>query len=108
MNHCEASALREPASDELRRWFVQNAQHFATPSLVTFRHLYFSPDLRGAHPVPLENGNVRFGTRTIWCSDTGLGKLAGYGVVTYTQGGRKASLARAFVLWRCRDVWGTC
>ena len=45
----DASALREPASDELRRWFVQNAQRFATPSLVTFRHLYFSPDLRGAH-----------------------------------------------------------
>ena len=38
-----------PASDELRRWFAQNAQRFATPSLVTFRHLYFSPDLRGAH-----------------------------------------------------------
>ena len=45
----DASALREPADDELRRWFAQNAQRFATPSLVTFRHLYFSPDLRGAH-----------------------------------------------------------
>jgi peptidyl-prolyl cis-trans isomerase C len=45
----DASALREPASDELRRWFAQNAQRFATPSLVTFRHLYFSPDLRGMH-----------------------------------------------------------
>ena len=44
----DASALREPADDELRRWFAQNAQRFATPSLVTFRHLYFSPDLRGA------------------------------------------------------------
>jgi hypothetical protein len=43
-----ASALREPADDELRRWFAQNARRFATPSLVTFRHLYFSPDLRGA------------------------------------------------------------
>jgi len=30
-----------------RRWFEQNAQHFALPSLVTFRHLYFSPDRRG-------------------------------------------------------------
>ena len=44
----DASALREPADDELRRWFAQNAQRFAMPSLVTFRHLYFSPDLRGA------------------------------------------------------------
>ena len=44
----DASALRVPADEELRRWFAQNAQLFATPSLVTFRHLYFSPDLRGA------------------------------------------------------------
>jgi peptidyl-prolyl cis-trans isomerase C len=44
----DASALREPADDELRRWFAQNAQRFAMPSLVTFRHLYFSPDIRGA------------------------------------------------------------
>ncbi len=45
----DASSLREPGADELKRWFVQNAQRFATPSLVTFRHLYFSPDRRGAH-----------------------------------------------------------
>ncbi len=45
----DASSLREPADDELRRWFAQNAQRFATPSLVTFRHLYFSPDRRAAH-----------------------------------------------------------
>ena len=44
----DASSLREPAAYELRRWFAQNAQRFATPSLVTFRHLYFSPDRRGA------------------------------------------------------------
>ncbi|MET3907588.1 hypothetical protein ABID59_001929 [Bradyrhizobium sp. S3.3.6] len=45
----DASSLREPAGDELRRWFAQNAQRFATPSPVTFRHLYFSPDGRAAH-----------------------------------------------------------
>jgi peptidyl-prolyl cis-trans isomerase C len=45
----DASALREPVDDELRRWFAQNAERFATPSLVTFRHLYFSPDVRAAH-----------------------------------------------------------
>lgn len=44
----DASSLREPGADELRRWFAQNAGRFATPSLVTFRHLYFSPDRRGA------------------------------------------------------------
>jgi hypothetical protein len=44
----DTSTLREPADDELRRWFGQNAKRFATPSLVTFRHLYFSPDRRGA------------------------------------------------------------
>ena len=44
----DASALGEPADDELRCWFAQNEERFATPSLVTFRHLYFSPDLRGA------------------------------------------------------------
>src|SRR3984893_16320370 len=45
----DASALREPVDDELRRWFAQNAERFATPSLVTFRDLYFSPDVRAAH-----------------------------------------------------------
>ena len=44
----DVAALREPTDDELRRWFEQNTQRFALPSLVTFRHLYFSPDLRGA------------------------------------------------------------
>ena len=44
----DVAALREPTGDELRRWFEQNAQRFALPSLVTFRHLYFSPDRRGA------------------------------------------------------------
>jgi peptidyl-prolyl cis-trans isomerase C len=43
----DVAALHEPADDELRRWFEQNTQHFALSSLVTFRHLYFSPDLHG-------------------------------------------------------------
>ncbi len=45
----DVSALREPADEELRGWFAQNPQRFALPGLVTFRHLYFSPDLRGEH-----------------------------------------------------------
>ena len=44
----DVAALREPTDDKLRRWFEQNRQRFALPSLVTFHHLYFSPDLRGA------------------------------------------------------------
>jgi peptidyl-prolyl cis-trans isomerase C len=44
----DVSALREPTDDELRRWFEQNPQRFALPSLVSFRHLYFSPE-RGDH-----------------------------------------------------------
>ena len=44
----DVAVLREPTEGELRRWFEQNAQRFALPSLVTFRHLYFSPDRRGA------------------------------------------------------------
>lgn len=43
----DVAALREPTDDELRRWFEQNPQRFGLPSLVTFRHLYFSPDRRG-------------------------------------------------------------
>ena len=54
----DASALREPVDDELRRWFAQNAQRFATSSLVTFRHLYFSPDLRGARARDDADGGV--------------------------------------------------
>ena len=45
----DVAAMREPTDDELRRWFEQNPQRFALPGLVTFRHLYFSPDRRGAH-----------------------------------------------------------
>jgi peptidyl-prolyl cis-trans isomerase C len=43
----DVSALREPPDDELRFWFEQNPQRFALPGLVSFRHLYFSSDLRG-------------------------------------------------------------
>jgi parvulin-like peptidyl-prolyl isomerase len=42
------AALRDPSTDELRAWFEQHAQRFALPARATFRHLYFSPDRRGA------------------------------------------------------------
>jgi peptidyl-prolyl cis-trans isomerase C len=39
---------REPTTEELRAWFEQNSRRFATAPRASFRHLYFSPDLRGA------------------------------------------------------------
>jgi hypothetical protein len=44
----DLSDLSEPTSEELRVWFEKNSQRFALPPRVTFRHLYFSPDHRGA------------------------------------------------------------
>ena len=44
----DVSGAREPTTEELRTWFEHNADRFALPSRITFRHLYFSPDRRGA------------------------------------------------------------
>jgi peptidyl-prolyl cis-trans isomerase C len=44
----DVSNLREPRQEELRAWYEKNSQQFVLPSLVTFHHLYFSPDKRGA------------------------------------------------------------
>jgi hypothetical protein len=44
----DVGALREPVSGELRAWFDAHAERFAEPPRVTFRHLWFSPDRRGA------------------------------------------------------------
>ena len=44
----DVSDAREPTPEELAAWFEKNAERFALPSRVTFRHLYFSPDQRGA------------------------------------------------------------
>jgi hypothetical protein len=45
----DISSLREPQINELKAWFNQNQTRFALPTLISFRHLYFSPDRRGAH-----------------------------------------------------------
>ena len=45
----DVSALRDPSLDELKKWYAKNGSQFALPSRITFRHLYFSPDTRGAH-----------------------------------------------------------
>src|SRR6185295_8167396 len=44
----DVAKLREPTNDELKTWFESNAQSFTQPGRVSFRHLYFSPDRRGA------------------------------------------------------------
>ena len=44
----DVAAAREPDTAELKRWFEKNKAKFAQPSRVSFRHLYFSPDRRGA------------------------------------------------------------
>ncbi len=40
-------AVPEPTSAELRVWFRDNAERFAEPARVSFRHLYYSPDRHG-------------------------------------------------------------
>lgn len=43
----DVAATREPTTDELKTWYAKNADKFAMPKRVSFRHLYFSPDRRG-------------------------------------------------------------
>ena len=45
----DMAAAHEPTSDELRDWYRQHAEQFALPARYSFRHLYFSPDHRGAN-----------------------------------------------------------
>jgi peptidyl-prolyl cis-trans isomerase C len=44
----DMAAAREPTTAELRSWFEKNSAKFAQPPRLSFRHLYFSPDRRGA------------------------------------------------------------
>jgi peptidyl-prolyl cis-trans isomerase C len=44
----DVSALREPTREELKAWFEKNSGRFALAPRASFRHLYFSPDRRGA------------------------------------------------------------
>ena len=45
----DVAAAREPTREELGTWYEANRDQFALPPRVSFRHLYFSPDRRGAH-----------------------------------------------------------
>jgi peptidyl-prolyl cis-trans isomerase C len=44
----DVAAAREPTTPELKSWFEKNSAKFAQPPRLSFRHLYFSPDRRGA------------------------------------------------------------
>ncbi len=45
----DVAAAREPTPDELRDWYQRHSDQFAMPARYSFRHLYFSPDYRGAN-----------------------------------------------------------
>jgi hypothetical protein len=44
----DVSKLEVPQTGELKAWFEKNKERFALPARVSFRHIYFSPDRRGA------------------------------------------------------------
>jgi len=44
----DVAAAREPAPEELKAWYESNSASFAQPPRLSFRHLYFSSDRRGA------------------------------------------------------------
>ncbi len=44
----DVAAAHEPSPAELRTFYDANRERFAAPPRVSFRHLYFSPDRRGA------------------------------------------------------------
>jgi peptidyl-prolyl cis-trans isomerase C len=43
----DVAAAYEPTRAELEAWYAKNADRFALPGRLNFRHLYFSPDRRG-------------------------------------------------------------
>jgi hypothetical protein len=44
----DLASLQEPSRKELETWFEANAERFARPPRVSFRHIYFAPDRRHA------------------------------------------------------------
>ena len=43
----DVSDVRDPTQAELEAWYERNGSQFAAAGVVTFRHIYFSPDVRG-------------------------------------------------------------
>jgi parvulin-like peptidyl-prolyl isomerase len=61
----DAASAHEPTSEELKAWFENNRKLFTVPGRITFRHLYFSPDRRGARArEDAASGLVRLARRT--------------------------------------------
>jgi parvulin-like peptidyl-prolyl isomerase len=44
----DVAAAREPTTAELKAWYEKNSARFARQNRLNLRHLYFSPDRRGA------------------------------------------------------------
>ena len=44
----DVSAMAPPGPGELETWYEKNSAQFAHPPRISFRHLYFSTDIRGA------------------------------------------------------------
>ena len=44
----DVATAREPTTDDLKNWFEKNSAKFSQPPRLSFRHIYFSPDRRGA------------------------------------------------------------
>ena len=44
----DMAAAQDPTTEELRAWYAKNSDRFVMPGRLSFRHLYFSPDSRGA------------------------------------------------------------
>jgi peptidyl-prolyl cis-trans isomerase C len=44
----DIASLHDPDHQELKVWFEKNSERFSLPPRITFHHLYFSPDRRGA------------------------------------------------------------
>ena len=42
----DVATLKPPTEEELRGYFADNKERYATPAVVTFSHIYFSPDRR--------------------------------------------------------------
>jgi len=44
----DLATMGDPPEEELRAWFTQRAEDYRVPPLVSFRHVYFNEDRRGA------------------------------------------------------------
>jgi peptidyl-prolyl cis-trans isomerase C len=67
----DIAALREPAPGELEAWYARNGERFAPPPLVTFHHLFFAFDQRGARA----EADARMALATLKHTNAGQGDV---------------------------------